>query len=171
MNHEHHHHNHEHNKEHQDVHAHHEHTPAKHNNDEHAGHDKHAGHHTEDFLKRFWLCLTLTIPVLLLSEMIQHWFGFHISFAGDKYVLLLLGSVIYFYGGMPFLKGMVAEIKHNAIGMMTLVALAISVAFIYSIAIVFGLKGMDFFWELATLIDIMLLGHWIFTFFQFELTV
>lgn len=161
MNHEHHHHNHEHNKEHQDVHAHHEHTPAKHNNDEHAGHDKHAGHHTEDFLKRFWLCLTLTIPVLLLSEMIQHWFGFHISFAGDKYVLLLLGSVIYFYGGMPFLKGMVAEIKHNAIGMMTLVALAISVAFIYSIAIVFGLKGMDFFWELATLIDIMLLGHWI----------
>ena len=124
-------------------------------------HDKHAGHHTEDFLKRFWICLILTVPVLLFSEMIQHWFRFHISFAGGKYVLLLLGSIIYFYGGMPFLKGMISEIRDEAIGMMTLVALAISVAFIYSAAIVFGLKGMDFFWELATLIDIMLLGHWL----------
>lgn len=124
-------------------------------------HDKHAGHHTEDFLKRFWFCLALTVPVVLLSEMIQHWFGFHISFTGDKYVLLLLGTIIYFYGGMPFLKGMVSEIRDKAIGMMTLVALAISVAFVYSVAIVFGLKGMDFFWELATLIDIMLLGHWL----------
>jgi P-type Cu2+ transporter len=128
---------------------------------EHSMHDKHAGHHTEDFLKRFWLCLVLTVPVVLLSEMIQHWFGFHIVFAGSQYVLLLLGSVIYFYGGMPSLKGMISEIKDKAIGMMTLVALAISVAFIYSVAVVFGLKGMDFFWELATLIDIMLLGHWL----------
>jgi Cu2+-exporting ATPase len=130
--------------------------------EQHVGmHDKHAGHHTEDFLKRFWICLALTVPVVLLSEMIQYWFGFHIAFAGDKYVLLLLGSVIYFYGGVPFLKGMVSEIKDRALGMMTLVALAISVAFIYSVAIVFGLKGMDFFGELATLIDIMLLGHWL----------
>jgi Cu2+-exporting ATPase len=125
------------------------------------GHDKHAGHHTGDFLKRFWLCLVLTIPVLALSHMIQQWFGFHIAFAADKYVLLALGSVIYFYGGIPFFKGMISEIKDNAIGMMTLVALAISVAFIYSVAVVFGLKGMDFFWELATLVDIMLLGHWL----------
>jgi Cu2+-exporting ATPase len=124
-------------------------------------HDKHAGHHTEDFLKRFWICLVLTVPVLLLSEMIQHWFGFHIAFTGSQYVLLALGSVIYFYGGWPFLKGMVSEIQDKAIGMMTLVALAISVAYIYSVATVFGLKGMDFFWELATLIDIMLLGHWL----------
>lgn len=124
-------------------------------------HDKHAGHYTQDFLKRFWVCLLLTVPVLLLSEMIQHWFGFHISFSGSKYVLLALGSVIYFYGGSPFLAGMVTEVKDKAIGMMTLVALAISVAFIYSIAIIFGLQGMDFFWELATLIDIMLLGHWL----------
>lgn len=124
-------------------------------------HDKHAGHHTEDFLKRFWICMALTLPVVLLSEMIQHWFGFHISFTGDKYVLLLLGSFIYFYGGMPFLKGMVSEIRDKTIGMMTLVALAISVAFTYSVAVVFGLRGMDFFWELATLIDIMLLGHWL----------
>lgn len=93
--------------------------------------------------------------------MIQQWLGFHISFAGDKYVLLLLGTTIYFYGGMPFLKGMVAEIKHKAIGMMTLVALAITVAFIYSVAVILGFPGMDFFWELATLIDIMLLGHWL----------
>ena len=127
----------------------------------HAGHDKHAGHHTSDFLKRFWICLILTIPVLVLSHMIQQWFGFHIAFAGDKYVLLLLGTSIYFYGGMPFFKGMISEIKDSAIGMMTLVAIAISVAFFYSVAVVFGLKGMDFFWELATLIDIMLLGHWL----------
>src|SRR5215213_8905366 len=124
-------------------------------------HDKHAGHHTQDFLKRFWICLLLTVPVLLLSQMIQHWFGFTIGFQGDKYLLLVLGTIIYFYGGMPFLKGMVSEIRDKAVGMMTLVALAISVAFIYSAAIVFGLKGMDFFWELATLIDIMLLGHWL----------
>jgi P-type Cu2+ transporter len=132
-----------------------------HTNEEHAGHDKHAGHQTEDFLKRFWICLVLTVPVLLLSQMIQHWLGFHIGFPGDQYVLLLLGTVIYIYGGMPFLKGMVSEIRYKAIGMMTLVALAISVAFLYSVAVIFGLKGMDFFWELATLIDIMLLGHWL----------
>lgn len=127
----------------------------------HAGHDKHAGHHTHDFLKRFWVCLIITVPVLFLSPMIQHWLGFNASFTGDKYVLLALSTFIYFYGGMPFLKGMVGEIKGNAIGMMTLVAIAITVSFVYSVAVVFGLKGMDFFWELATLIDIMLLGHWL----------
>lgn len=127
----------------------------------HAGHDKHAGHHTSDFLKRFWICLALTIPVLALSHMIQQWFSFHFAFTGDKYVLLVVGSGIYFYGGMPFFKGMASEIKDRAMGMMTLVAIAISVAFFYSLAVVFGLKGMDFFWELATLIDIMLLGHWL----------
>lgn len=124
-------------------------------------HDKHAGHHTGDFLKRFWICLILTIPVLVLSHMIQQWFRFQINFKGDNYILLFLGSVIYFYGGMPFFKGMISEIKDKAIGMMTLVAIAISVAFFYSVAVVFGLQGMDFFWELATLIDIMLLGHWL----------
>jgi P-type Cu2+ transporter len=143
-----------------DPHQHH-HSDQHAKNEETGMHDKHAGHHTEDFLKRFWICLVLTIPVLLLSEMIQHWFGFQISFSGDNYVLLLLGTGIYVYGGKPFLKGMVSEIRHRAIGMMTLVALAITVAFIYSVAVAFGLKGMDFFWELATLIDIMLLGHWL----------
>jgi len=129
--------------------------------DAHSGHDKHAGHHTGDFLKRFWICLILTIPVLALSHMIQQWFGFHIAFGGDNYVLLVLGSSIYIYGGIPFFRGMASEIRDGAIGMMTLVAIAISVAFFYSVAVVFGLKGMDFFWELATLIDIMLLGHWL----------
>ncbi|MGZ8524893.1 MAG: copper-translocating P-type ATPase [Chitinophagaceae bacterium] len=134
---------------------------AHHGHEEHGGHDKHAGHHTHDFLKRFWVCLAVTIPVLLLSHMVQQWLGFEIKFRGDKYLLLILSAFIYFYGGMPFLKGMVSEIKDKAIGMMTLVAIAISVAFIYSVAVVLGLKGMDFFWELATLIDIMLLGHWL----------
>ncbi|TDE09847.1 copper-translocating P-type ATPase [Dyadobacter psychrotolerans] len=129
--------------------------------DEHQGHDKHAGHHTEDFLKRFWICMVLTIPVLLLSHMIQQMAGFDLTFAGDKYVLLILSSIIYFYGGWPFLTGFVSEIRSKNLGMMTLVAVAITTAYVYSVAVVFGLEGMDFFWELATLIDIMLVGHWL----------
>ena len=149
----------EHSKMHQATdHATHE-THSHHNS--HAEHDNHAGHNTSDFLKRFWICLILTIPVLALSHMIQQWFGFHIAFNGDKYVLLFLGTLIYFYGGVPFFKGMISEINGGAMGMMTLVAIAISVAFSYSVAVVFGLQGMDFFWELVTLIDIMLLGHWL----------
>ena len=128
---------------------------------EHQGHDKHAGHHTEDFLKRFWICMALTIPVLLLSHMIQQLAGFDIAFSGDKYVLLILSSIIYFYGGWPFLTGLVSEVKNKNLGMMTLVAVAITTAYVYSVAVVFGLEGMDFFWELATLIDIMLVGHWL----------
>ncbi|MFL5740626.1 MAG: heavy metal translocating P-type ATPase [Flavisolibacter sp.] len=146
---------------HHEHHLEHHHASTKEVAHDHAMHDQHAGHNTQDFLKRFWICLLVTVPVLLLSHMIQQWFGFEILFTGDKYVLLLLSSFIYIYGGMPFLKGLVSEVRDNAIGMMTLVAVAITVAFIYSVAIVFGLKGMDFFWELATLIDIMLLGHWL----------
>ncbi len=123
--------------------------------------DKHAGHHTNDFIRRFWISLIVTVPIVLLSEMIQHWLGFSIHFAGDKYVLLGLSTFLFIYGGMPFFKGMVGELRANAIGMMTLVALAVTVAYVYSVAVVFGLNGMDFFWELATLIDIMLLGHWL----------
>ena len=146
-----------------DEHSHH-HQNHGHHSESHssaAGFDKHAGHHTPDFLKRFWISLALTVPVLLLSHMIQQWLGFTIAFNGDKYVLLVLGSIIYFYGGMPFFKGFLGEVKAGAIGMMTLVALAITVAYVYSVAVVFGLPGMDFFWELATLIVIMLLGHWL----------
>ena len=154
------HHHHEHHvQEHHTKHQHH--AVTKDISHDHSAHDKHAGHHTHDFLRRFWICLIVTVPVLLLSHMIQQWFGFELVFAGDKYILLLLSSFIYFYGGMPFLKGLVSEVRDNAIGMMTLVAVAISVAFIYSVAVVFGLPGMDFFWEFATLIDIMLLGHWL----------
>jgi Cu2+-exporting ATPase len=127
----------------------------------HGGFNKHAGHHTQDFLKRFWVCLAITVPILLLSHMVQTWLGVQWRFTGDQYVLLALSSFVYVYGGMPFLKGLVNEIKAKAIGMMTLVAIAITVSYIYSSAVVFGLKGMDFFWELVTLIDIMLLGHWL----------
>ena len=142
-------------------HAHHQHTPPSKEHDHTGGHNEHAGHHTGDFLKRFWICLALTVPVLLLSHMIQQWLGLHISFPGDQYLLLTLSSFIFVYGGWPFLHGMVRELKHLNPGMMTLVAVAITTAYIYSVAVVFGLPGMDFFWELATLIDIMLLGHWL----------
>lgn len=125
------------------------------------GHDEHAGHHTADFLKRFWICLLITIPVLLLSRMVQDWAGLTIHFSGDQYILVFLSSIIFFYGGWPFLVGLTRELKWRNPGMMTLVAVAITVAYLYSIATIFGLHGMDFFWELATLIDIMLLGHWL----------
>lgn len=126
----------------------------------HEGHDHHATM-IDDFKKRFWISLVITIPILLLSEMIQHWLGFEIKFSGDKYVLLAISTFIFFYGGWPFLKGLVDELKNKSMGMMTLIALAISVAYIFSVAVVFGFTGMDFFWELATLIVIMLLGHWL----------
>ncbi len=132
-----------------------------------AGHaDAHGIKHNHtgmiaDFKKRFYVVLALTIPIMLLSEMIQHWLNIHISFPGSKYVLLLLSSVVFLYGGWPFLKGLVNEARAKNPGMMFLIGFAISVAYIYSVAIVFGLEGMDFFWELATLILIMLLGHWI----------
>lgn len=133
-----------------------------------SSHSHHHAHHShegmvQDFKKRFWISLILTIPVLLLSPMIHHFLGIHeqVSFPGDIYLLFALSSVIFFYGGWPFLKGAINEITDRSPGMMTLIGLAITVAYIYSSAIVFGLKGKVFFWELASLIDIMLLGHWI----------
>ncbi|HZV68946.1 MAG TPA: copper-translocating P-type ATPase [Saprospiraceae bacterium] len=124
---------------------------------------EHAGHASgiADFKKRFYVVLILTVPIMLLSEMIQHWLNLHISFPGSAYVLLLLSSIVFFYGGWPFIKGLIGELQVKNPGMMTLIGFAISVAYIYSVAIVFGLQGMDFFWELTTLILIMLLGHWI----------
>ncbi len=129
----------------------------------HGGHD-HASHHAhmlEDFKKRFWISLGATVPVLVLSPMIQSLLGVSFGFAGDRYLLFAISSFIYFYGGWPFLTGLVDEIKKTRPGMMTLIAVAISVAYVYSSLVVFGLRGRVFFWELATLIDIMLLGHWI----------
>jgi Cu2+-exporting ATPase len=114
-----------------------------------------------DFKRRFYAVLVLTIPILLLSPMIQMFIGVDWTFTGSEYILLALSSVVFIYGGWPFLKGLVNEVKTKNPGMMFLIGFAITVAYIYSVAIVFGLKGMDFFWELATLILIMLLGHWI----------
>jgi len=107
--------------------------------------------------------MIFTIPILILSPMIQHFLGLgeSIRFFGDQYVLFGLSSVVFFYGGYPFLKGIVSELGSLRPGMMTLISIAISTAYIYSSAVVFGLRGEIFFWELATLIDIMLLGHWI----------
>ena len=114
-----------------------------------------------DFRRRFWMVLVLTLPVMALSPMIQHWLGIGLAFPRSEYVLAGLASVVFAYGGWPFLKGWYEEMKAWNPGMMTLIGFAITVAYGYSVATVFGLKGMDFFWELATLILIMLLGHWI----------
>lgn len=124
------------------------------------GHNHHAMM-IADFKKRFYIILALTIPIMLLSGMIQQFIGVNWQFIGSKYILFILSSVVFFYGGWPFLKGLVDEVKAKNPGMMFLIGFAITVAYIYSVAIVFGLQGMDFFWELATLILIMLLGHWI----------
>jgi Cu2+-exporting ATPase len=124
------------------------------------GHNHHAMM-THDFRRRFFIVLILTVPILLLSPMIQHFIGVNWQFGGSSYLLFALSSIVYFYGGWPFLKGWMNEIRTLNPGMMFLIGFAITVAYIYSVAIVFGLKGMDFFWELATLILIMLLGHWV----------
>jgi P-type Cu2+ transporter len=124
------------------------------------GHDHHKMM-IEDFKKRFWVSLVLSIPVLALSPMIQEFLGFELVFEGSLYVLFGLSSIVYFYGGWPFLKGMVKEVKSLSLGMMTLITVAITVAYGYSGAVVLGLQGKMFFWELVTLIDIMLIGHWI----------
>ncbi|HKJ71828.1 MAG TPA: hypothetical protein VKA55_08770, partial [Gammaproteobacteria bacterium] len=116
-----------------------------------------------DFRRRFWVSLVLTAPILALSPMIQSFLGLGeaLAFPGDAFVLLALSVAVFFYGGWPFLTGLAGELKERQPGMMTLIGLAIGVAFIYSSAVVFGLAGRVFFWELATLVDVMLAGHWI----------
>ncbi|HAZ25302.1 MAG TPA: heavy metal translocating P-type ATPase, partial [Algoriphagus sp.] len=134
-----------------------EHSNHQHHQENH--HDHHA-HMIKDFKIRFWISLILTIPILLFSDMIQDWLSFNIQFEGKDYVIFGLASILFFYGGWPFLKGLKEELSDKNPGMMTLIALAITVAYFYSSAVAFGLEGMGFFWELATLIVIMLLGHW-----------
>ncbi|MEX2400483.1 MAG: copper-translocating P-type ATPase, partial [Rhodothermales bacterium] len=126
------------------------------------GHDHHAMM-VADFKKRFWISLVLTIPILALSPMIQGFLGFEdvLRFPGDIFALWALSSVVFFFGGWPFLKGIYRELTDGRPGMMTLISIAIATAYLYSSAVVFGLAGTIFFWELATLIDVMLLGHWI----------
>lgn len=145
---------------------------------EHGGHESHGnhnnhhgshrgnGHHdhgdmVNDFKKRFFISLIITIPILALSPMIQDFIGVDWRFTGDMYIIFGLSSIVFFYGGWPFITGAVSELKEKNPGMMTLIALAITIAYGYSTLVVFGWEGHQLFWELATLVDIMLLGHWI----------
>lgn len=170
----HHDHHHEHPKA-DEGHAHHDTSGhASHEKGEHGGHGGHqkggpGGHHDHhahmvaDFRRRFWISLALSVPVIVLSPMLQELAGLRetLHFTGDLFVSAAFSSVIFFYGGWPFLKGLADELRKRAPGMMTLIAIAIATAYVYSVAVVLGLEGKVFFWELATLIDIMLLGHWI----------
>ncbi|MFB6275231.1 MAG: heavy metal translocating P-type ATPase, partial [Halothece sp.] len=135
----------------------------------HSHHSSHHQHHGNDhahhdpaiFKQRFFICLILTLPILYFSDLIQTWLNYQaITFPGVNWVNPILGIIVYFYGGWVFLKGAWQEFQ-SKIGMMTLIAIAITVAFIYSIAVSLGLEGKPFYWELATLVDIMLLGHWV----------
>ncbi len=133
---------------------------------EHGQDGGHAGHHAmmvADFRKRFFVSLVATVPVLALSPMIREWLtvGETLAFPGDAYLLFALAAFIFLYGGKPFLAGLADELRKKRPGMMTLVAVAITVAFGYSASVTFGVPGKVFYWELATLVDIMLLGHWI----------
>ncbi|WP_277680123.1 heavy metal translocating P-type ATPase [Gracilibacillus dipsosauri] len=146
-----------------ESHAHHDHSKHHSEYENHNGHD-HSHHHehmVKDFKKRFYISLMVTIPILILSPMIQSFFGVNWQPLYNSYILFLLATFIFFYGGWPFITGAISELKDKNPGMMTLIGLAIFVAYAYSSLTVFGLEGKDFFWELATLIDIMLLGHWI----------
>lgn len=133
--------------------------------EKHEGHDHHGhrghGDMVEDFKKRFFISLILTLPILALSPMIQHFLGVDWRFHNDMYILFVLSTIVFFYGGWPFLTGGISELKDRNPGMMTLIALAITIAYGYSTMVVFGWDGNQLFWELATLVVIMLLGHWI----------
>lgn len=146
---------------HQDAQHHHDHNDQNgHNHNEHDHHQHHA-QMIEDFKKRFWISIIITIPIMVLAPMIQELLGYELRFQFDRYVQFALSTIVFFYCGYPFLKGLKDEIEDRKPGMMTLIALAISVAYFYSSAVVFGLEGKIFFWELTSLITIMLLGHWI----------
>jgi P-type Cu2+ transporter len=127
----------------------------------HGGHDEHAGHSVAMFRDRFWLSLALTIPVIFFSEMIQEWFGYTApEFPGSGWLSPVLGTVVFVYGGSPFLKGAVQEARDRQPGMMLLIGMAITVAFVASLTTTAGWFDLEFWWELAALITIMLLGHW-----------
>ncbi|HEU4841982.1 MAG TPA: HAD-IC family P-type ATPase, partial [Ilumatobacteraceae bacterium] len=126
----------------------------------HAGHDKHAGHDPEMFRRRFWLALLATIPLVVTSEMVMDWFGYSIDFPGIAWVGPVLGSFVFWWGGWPFLAGGVAEVRDHQPGMMLLISMAIAVAYGSSLATSVGWLDLEFWWELAALVTIMLLGHW-----------
>jgi Cu2+-exporting ATPase len=127
---------------------------------EHGGHDKHAGHDPEQFRRKFWLSLALTVPIVATSHMVMDWFGYTLDFPGMNLVGPVLGSVVFGYGGWPFLVGAVREVRDRAPGMMLLISMAITVAYAASLATSLGVFDLDFWWELAALVTIMLLGHW-----------
>jgi len=125
-------------------------------------HDRHAGHTVEMFRDKFWISLLLTIPTLVWSDMIQRWLRFRApEFPGSSYLPPVFGTAVFVYGGRVFLTGGIRELRDRLPGMMTLISLAISVAFVFSLAVTFGYPGDALWWELATLVTIMLLGHWI----------
>ncbi len=135
--------------------------PPEHAAHVHAAHVDHTGHEAM-FRRRFWVCLVLSIPVILYSEMIQEWGGFHTpTFPASEWITPLFSIVIFAYGGVPFLQMAVPELQTRRPGMMLLISLAITVAFVYSIGAFLVARGSGFFWELVTLVDVMLLGHWL----------
>jgi len=128
----------------------------------HTNHNQHAGHDVKMFRNKFWVSLIISIPALLWDPMIQQWFKYQSpSFPGSTFIPALFGTIVFIYGGWVFLQGAFGELSRKTPGMMTLIALALNVAFFYSIAVMLGLKGHTLWWELATLVTIMLLGHWI----------
>ncbi len=150
----------------EDIHAEHSASQDEHGDhtEGHADHSAHVDHrgHEQMFRQRFWVCLALSIPVLLYSPMIQEWLGFSMpAFPGSQWITPVFSVIVFLYGGVPFLQMARPEIKNRRPGMMTLISLAISVAFFYSLAALFLPTESSFFWELVTLIDIMLLGHWL----------
>ena len=127
---------------------------------QHAGHDKHAGHDPEMFRRRFWISLLLTIPLVVTSDMVMDWFNYSIDFPGMSWLGPVLGSAVFWWGGWPFLAGGVAEIRARQPGMMLLISMAITVAYGASMATSLDWLDLEFWWELALLVTIMLLGHW-----------
>ena len=128
----------------------------------HAGHDKHAGHSVAMFRDKFWISLLLTVPTLLWGHMLQRAFGYSApDIPGSRWIPAIFGTAVFIYGGRVFLQGAISELKDRLPGMMTLIALAISVAFLFSAVVTLGFPGMPLWEELATLVTIMLLGHWI----------
>lgn len=133
-----------------------------HAHEAHAAHDKHAGHSVEMFRQKFWGTLALSIPTLVWAPMVQRWFRYTApTFQGARFIPAIFGAAVFFYGGWVFIRGARSELADRRPGMMTLIALAITVAFLFSLAVTFGYPGMDLWWELATLVTIMVLGHWI----------
>src|SRR5262245_50913936 len=128
-----------------------------------AAHDRHAGHSVEMFRRKFWGTLLLSIPAVIWAPMIQHWLGYEAwgGPAAARWIPALFGTLVFVYGGWVFIRGAIGELADRQPGMMTLIALAITVAFVFSLAVTFGFPGTDLWWELATLVTVMVLGHWI----------